>query len=42
MSTEQSEYTLGPDSQRQPGVPVGVVTKHTIESAIFPGTTRDY
>lgn len=42
MSTEQSEYTLGPDSQRQSGVPVGVVTNHTFESAIFPGTTRDY
>jgi enterochelin esterase-like enzyme len=42
MSNEQSEYTLGLDSQRQPGVPVGVVTKHTFESAIFPGTTRDY
>lgn len=42
MSNEQSSYTLGPDSQRQPGVPVGAVTKHSFESAIFPGTTRDY
>ena len=41
-NTEQSEYILGPDSERQPGVPTGTVTKHTFESAIFPGTTRDY
>lgn len=36
------EYTLGPDSQRQPGVPQGTVTKHTWTSKIFPGTVRDY
>ena len=37
------DYTLGPDSQRQPGVPQGVVTKYTwATSKIFPGTTRDY
>jgi len=41
-NSEQSDYTLGPDSTRQPGVPTGTVTKHTIESAIFPGTIRDY
>lgn len=35
-------YTLGPDSQRQPGVPQGVVTKYTWTSQIYPGTTRDY
>jgi enterochelin esterase-like enzyme len=35
-------YTLGPDSQYQPGVPHGTVTKHTWKSAIFPGTERDY
>ena len=35
-------YTLGPDSQRQPGVPQGVVTKYSWTSQIYPGTTRDY
>lgn len=36
------EYTLGPDSQRQPGVPKGTVTQHSWTSKIFPGTVRDY
>src|SRR4051812_41163273 len=36
------EYRPGPDSERQPGVPQGTVTKHTWTSRIFPGTTRDY
>ncbi|MBL8212708.1 MAG: SMP-30/gluconolactonase/LRE family protein [Bryobacterales bacterium] len=36
------EYTLGPDSQRQPGVPKGTVTQHQWTSKIFPGTVRDY
>jgi gluconolactonase len=36
------EYPLGPDSQRQPGVPQGAVTHYTWTSKIFPGTTRDY
>lgn len=36
------EYTLGPDSQRQPGVPQGAVTHFTWTSKIFPGTVRDY
>ena len=35
-------FVLGPDSQRQPGVPQGVVTKAEWRSAIFPGTVRDY
>ena len=36
-------YALGPDSQRQPNVPQGVVTKYTWStSTIYPGTTRDY
>jgi enterochelin esterase family protein len=35
------DYKLGPDSQRQEGVPKGEVTKFTWESKIFPGTTRD-
>jgi gluconolactonase len=36
------EYVLGPDSQRRPGVPTGVVTAYRWTSRIFPGTTRDY
>jgi gluconolactonase len=36
------EYVLGPDSQRQPGVPQGKVTKHEWTSHIYPGTVRDY
>ncbi|HWB99790.1 MAG TPA: SMP-30/gluconolactonase/LRE family protein [Bryobacteraceae bacterium] len=36
------EYTLGPDSQRQPGVPQGKVTKYEWASKIYPGTVRDY
>ncbi len=36
------EYTPGPDSRRQPGVPKGTVTKHEWTSKIFPGSARDY
>lgn len=36
------DYPLGPDSQRQDGVPQGVVTKRSWTSHIFPGTVRDY
>src|SRR5262245_9802177 len=36
------EYSLGPDSQRQDGVPKGIVTKHIWTSKVFPGTVRDY
>src|SRR5258705_11595529 len=36
------EYVLGPDSQRQTGVPQGKVTKHEWTSRIYPGTVRDY
>jgi enterochelin esterase-like enzyme len=36
------DYPLGPDSQRQPGVPQGTATKYTWDSKIFPGTVRDY
>lgn len=39
----QEVYKMGPDSQRQPGVPKGNVTKHEFKSSkIYPGTTRDY
>lgn len=40
--TRAEEYTLGPDSQRQAGVPQGAVTHYTWTSGIFPGTVRDY
>ncbi len=37
------DYKLGPDSQEQPGVPKGKVTKHTWNnSKVFPGTARDW
>src|SRR5437660_5670550 len=35
------DYKLGPDSQQQPNVPKGKVTKHSWTSQIFPGTVRD-
>jgi enterochelin esterase family protein len=36
------DYQLGPDSQRQEGVPKGTVTKHEWTSKVFPDTVRDY
>ncbi|MEW6304786.1 MAG: SMP-30/gluconolactonase/LRE family protein [Verrucomicrobiota bacterium] len=42
-ATAADDYKPGPDSQKQPGVPQGDVTKYTFEnSKIFPGTVRDY
>lgn len=39
----QDDYQLGPDSQKQPGVPEGTVTKYEWnDSKIYPGTVRDY
>jgi gluconolactonase len=38
----QTEYPLTADSERQPGVPAGTVTKHAWTSTAFPGTVRDY
>ena len=39
----KDDYKLGPDSQRQAGVPVGKVTKQPAwKSDIFPGTVRDW
>ncbi|MEX2303668.1 MAG: SMP-30/gluconolactonase/LRE family protein [Bryobacterales bacterium] len=35
-------YVLGPDSQRQAGVPEGKLVQRTWKSQIFPGTERDY
>src|SRR4051812_41326791 len=40
--TLADEYKLGADSQRQPGVPQGVVSKHEWKSKIFADTVRDY
>jgi enterochelin esterase family protein len=37
-----ADYNLGPDSQKQPGVPEGKVTRHSWSSKVFPGTVRDY
>jgi gluconolactonase len=37
------DYVLGPDSQPQPGVPKGVVTKYKLEPGKFyPGTPHNY
>ncbi|HEY2934428.1 MAG TPA: SMP-30/gluconolactonase/LRE family protein [Acidobacteriota bacterium] len=36
------DYVLGPDSQRQPGLPKGTVTQQSWPSSIYPGTVRDY
>jgi enterochelin esterase family protein len=38
---ETKLYPLGPDSQRQEGVPRGTLTKWTWKSIVFAGTTRD-
>jgi len=38
----QTEYPLTAESERQPGVPAGTVTKHNWTSTVFPGTVRDY
>jgi enterochelin esterase-like enzyme/sugar lactone lactonase YvrE len=36
------QYTLGKDSEVQPDVPHGEVTKRSWTSTIYPGTVRDY
>ncbi len=37
------DYTLGPDSQPQPGVPKGTLTKHVLNPGKFyPGTPHNY
>ena len=41
-SPRPAPSTLGPDAQRQPGVPRGTVTRAGWRSSIFPGTLRDY
>ena len=45
FAQEVEEYQLGPDSQFNPAVPQGVVTKHTLvagTNSVFPGSVRDY
>jgi enterochelin esterase family protein len=42
VAPAQDDYQLGPDSQRQPDVPQGKVTKHSWTSDVFAGTVRDY
>lgn len=43
MVLAADDYTLGPDSMEQPGVPKGKVTKHTWnDSKVFPNTSRNY
>jgi gluconolactonase len=42
LQRANSQYSLGPDSQLQPGVPRGTITHYTWTSRIFPGTVRDY
>ena len=43
MARAADDYQLGLDSQRQEGVPVGVVTEHVWEtSKVFAGTVRKY
>ncbi len=39
---DDTEYVLGPDSQRQEGVPKGTVTHHQWKSQVFEGTVRHY
>jgi enterochelin esterase-like enzyme/sugar lactone lactonase YvrE len=40
---QAQDYSLGPDSQPQPGVPKGAVTKHRLDPGRFyPGTPHDY
>lgn len=42
LGARAEDYSLGPDSLPQPGVPKGEVTKYSWTSTIFPGTVRDY
>jgi enterochelin esterase-like enzyme len=43
VSQAADNYELGPDSQRQEGVPQGTVSEHAWnESQVFPGTARKY
>lgn len=42
---QPNEYRLGPDSQFNPWIPQGAVTRHVFtatDKSLFPGTRRDY
>jgi enterochelin esterase family protein len=39
---DDSQYTLGPDSQRKDGVPVGKILERTWDSSVFDGTHRRF
>jgi enterochelin esterase-like enzyme len=39
---QNEAYKLGPDSERQEGVPKGKISRETWKSAVFPGTIREY
>ena len=40
--TTAQDYVLGPDSQPQPNVLKGTITKYSWTSKLYPGTVRDY
>src|SRR3954454_7147710 len=43
LALNAQDYSLGPDSQPQPNVPKGAITKHRIDPGkFFPGTPHDY
>src|SRR3954453_1974237 len=42
QEAQTQEYVLGPDSQRQPGVAQGKVTKYEWSSKIFLGSVRAF
>jgi len=42
LAAGDSDYVLGPDSQRQAGVPKGTVSEQVWKSQIFEGTIRRY
>jgi enterochelin esterase-like enzyme len=42
VQSGDEDYVLGPDSERQEGVPQGTVTEHAWRSEVFPGTIRRY
>ena len=41
VASAADDYQLGPDSERQPGVPQGKVTPFPWKSNVFAGTERD-
>jgi gluconolactonase len=43
LTAVADDYVLGPDSQPQPGVPKGTVTRYKLEPGkLFPGTPHNY